>query len=292
MKNQSFEKVAVKVSLISIIGNFVLSGLKLLAGFLAHSGAMISDAVHSASDVFSSIVVLIGIKLSSKDSDKEHPYGHDRLECVAAIVLAIMLLVTGLFIGHGAIEKLSSGNLNNLEVPGALALVAAIVSIACKEAMYWYTRFYAKAYDSNALMADAWHHRSDALSSIGALIGIYGARKGYAWLDAAASLVICLFIAKAAYDIFVDAIEKMVDHSLSAEEENKIKECVLKNSDVKGLGELTTREFGNKAYVDIEILLDGSLSLKQSHLIRETIHEDIEKVFPKIKHINIHIRPF
>ena len=195
-----FEKIAMKVSFVSIVANVMLSAFKLFAGIFAHSGAMVSDAVHSASDVFSTIVVIIGIRISGKKSDKEHPYGHERMECVAAIVLATILAVTGLGIGYGAVGKILSGDYANLEVPGFLALVAALVSIAVKEGMYWYTRHSAKKIDSSALMADAWHHRSDALSSVGALAGIAGARLGFPICDAIASLCICLFIAKAACD--------------------------------------------------------------------------------------------
>ena len=162
MKEFDFEKTAVRVSVVSIIGNAVLSAFKVLAGVIAHSGAMISDGVHSASDVFSSIIVIIGVKLSAKKSDKEHPYGHERMECVAAIILAVVLLVTGLFIGDSALGKLISGNYDSLEIPGILALIAAVISIIVKEGMFWYTRYYAKLLDSGAVMADAWHHRSDA----------------------------------------------------------------------------------------------------------------------------------
>ena len=157
-----FQKVANRVSFITIIGNVVLSVLKLLAGIIAHSNAMISDAIHSASDVFSTVVVIIGIKLAARESDREHPYGHERLECVAAIVLAMILFLTGLGIGVEAFKNIMSGNYSNLQVPGILALFAAILSIASKEGMYWYTRYYAKKIDSSALLADAWHHRSDA----------------------------------------------------------------------------------------------------------------------------------
>ncbi|MBP1561465.1 MAG: cation diffusion facilitator family transporter [Oscillospiraceae bacterium] len=159
----NFEKTAVKVSAVSIVGNVLLSLFKLLAGIIARSGAMVSDAVHSASDVFSSIVVIIGVKLSARDSDDDHPYGHERLECVAAIVLAVILLITGLFIGSAAIENITSGNYGELAVPGVLALVAAVISIVVKEAMFHYTKYYAVKLDSGAVMADAWHHRSDAL---------------------------------------------------------------------------------------------------------------------------------
>ena len=172
------------------------TALKFIAGIIAHSGAMISDAVHSSSDVFSSIVVIIGVRISAKESDREHPYGHERLECVAAIVLSTILAITGLAIGYVAITKIVNCNYDELEIPGLLALVAAIISIISKESMYWYTRYYAKKLDSSVLMADAWHHRSDALSSIGALIGIAGARMGYPVMDSVAPLVIFCFITK------------------------------------------------------------------------------------------------
>lgn len=175
-----FEKTAVKVSAVSIVGNILLSVFKLIAGIIAHSGAMVSDAVHSASDVFSSIIVIIGVKLSARESDDDHPYGHERLECVAAIVLAVVLLITGLFIGAGAVENITSGNYSELAVPGVLALAAAVISIIVKEAMFHYTKYYAVKLDSGAVMADAWHHRSDALSSVGALIGIAGSQIGRA----------------------------------------------------------------------------------------------------------------
>ena len=253
-----FCKVANRVSFITIIGNVILSVVKFLAGIIAHSNAMISDAVHSASDVFSTIVVMIGIKLAAKEADKEHPYGHERLECVAAIVLAMVLIITGLGIGAEALKNIVQGNYSDLQVPGILALIAAIVSIVSKEAMYWYTRYYAKKIDSSALMADAWHHRSDAFSSIGALVGIGGARVGFPVMDSVASLVIFVFIVKAAYDIFKDAMDKMLDHSCDEETEKQIYDCVMKNEHVRGIDLLQTRIFGNKIYVDVEIQLYAS----------------------------------
>lgn len=288
---EAFERTAVRVSMVSIVGNTVLSLLKLLAGVLANSGAMVSDAVHSASDVFSSIIVIIGVKISARDSDRDHPYGHERFECVAAIVLAVTLFITGLFIGHAALEKITSGSASQIAVPGLLALAAAVVSIVTKEAMYWYTRHYAKKLDSGALMADAWHHRSDALSSVGALIGIAGARLGHPVLDPVASLVICVFILKAAYDIFRDAIEKMVDHSCSEETEQAMLRCAGAQPGVLGVDMIQTRVFGNKIYVDIEIRADGQLPLEQSHAIAERVHTAIEAEFPKVKHIMVHVNP-
>lgn len=285
-----FEQQAVKVSLVSIIGNVVLTVFKLLAGILAHSGAMISDAVHSASDIFSSIIVIIGVKLSAKESDKDHPYGHERFECVAAIVLAVILLVTGLFIGHTAIEQIIARS-PVAAMPGVLALIAALVSIATKEGMYWYTRIYAKRLDSGALMADAWHHRSDALSSVGALFGIAAARMGFPIFDSIASLVICLFIGKAAYDIFKDAVAKMVDHACSAELEQEIYRCAAQKEGVLGVDKIRTRVFGSRIYVDIEIRADGSKSLFQAHEIAQNVHDAIEETFPNVKHIMVHVNP-
>ncbi len=289
MENQ--EQTAMRVSLVSIAANTLLSAVKLAAGLLARSGAMVSDAVHSASDVFSTIVVMIGVRLSARDSDREHPYGHERLECVAAIVLAVVLLITGLFIGYRGVLKITGADKSALEVPGALALVAAVLSIAVKEAMFWYTRHYARQIDSGALMADAWHHRSDALSSVGALLGIAGARLGFPILDPLASVVICVFIAKAAADIFRDAVDKMVDRSCDEETEAALRARVNAHADVAGIDLLKTREFGSRVYVELEISVDGSLPLRDAHAIAERVHDDIETAFPKVKHIMIHVNP-
>lgn len=286
-----FQKTANKVSVVTIIGNIALSVVKLLAGIIAHSNAMISDAIHSASDVFSTFVVIIGIRLSAKESDKEHPYGHERMECVAAIILSVVLFITGLGIGIDAFKIIISGNYNSLPVPGILALFAAIVSIVSKEGMYWYTRHFAKKIDSGALMADAWHHRSDALSSIGALIGIGGARLGFPVMDSVAGLVIFVFIIKAALDIFKDAMDKMVDHSCDEETEKQIYNCVMENENVLGIDLLQTRIFGNKIYVDVEISLDASYTLREAHDIAEVVHDNIEQNFPKVKHIMVHVNP-
>ena len=190
-------KEAIKISKLSIAVNLLLSAGKLAAGLLAHSGAMISDAVHSASDVFSTFVVIIGVKLSAKDSDREHPYGHERMECVAAVILSGILLATGLIIGWEGVQKILPGH-GELTPPGVLAAVAALVSIVVKELLFRYVRHHARRLDSTALMAEAWHHRSDALSSIGALAGILGARAGFPILDPLASVVICVFTSAAA----------------------------------------------------------------------------------------------
>ncbi|MCI8318031.1 MAG: cation transporter [Lachnospiraceae bacterium] len=287
----SMEQTAMRVSKISIVVNVLLSAGKLAAGILASSGAMLSDAVHSASDVFSTIIVMIGIRMSGKAADREHPYGHERMECVAAILLAVVLALTGFKIGASGLEKISSGNYGELAVPGILALVAAVVSVLVKEWMYWYTRFYAKKIKSPALMADAWHHRSDSLSSIGAFIGILGARLGFQVMDPAASVVICLFILKAAYDIFKDAIDKMLDTACDPSLEKELREFVLIQSGVQGIDLLRTRTFGSRIYVDVDIRADGSMSLREAHGIAEHVHDEIEGQFEQVKHIMVHVNP-
>jgi cation diffusion facilitator family transporter len=282
---------AMRISHVSIFVNVMLSLFKLFAGIIAHSGAMISDAVHSASDVFSTFVVIIGVKLSQKASDSDHQYGHERLECVASILLAAMLFLTGCGIGYKGILNIVNHSTDSATVPGVLALVAAIVSIGAKEWMYWYTRAGAKKINSGALMADAWHHRSDSLSSVGAFIGILGARLGFPVLDPVASVVICIFIAKAAYDIFMDAVDKMVDKSCDDETVAKIKEVCESQAGVLDSDSLKTRLFGSKMYVDVEIAADGNKTLKEAHGIAETVHDAIEDEFPLVKHCMVHVNP-
>lgn len=292
-KTASWEQqTAMKVSGISILVNLLLSVFKLIAGIVAHSGAMISDAIHSASDVGSTFIVIIGVRLSTKKSDKEHQYGHERMECVSSIVLAGMLLVTGLGIGiTGARDIVKSTSGGTIAIPGTLALIAAVVSIVVKEWMFWYTRGAAKKINSGALMADAWHHRSDALSSVGSFVGILGARMGFPMLDPLASVVICLFVVKAAVDIFRDAISKMTDKSCDQETVNEMHDCIMNIQGVEGIDLLKTRSFGSKYYVDIEIKADGDKKLWEAHAIAENVHHAIEQRFPLVKHCMVHVNP-
>lgn len=287
----SMEQVAMHVSRVSIIVNMLLSVAKLAAGIIASSGAMISDAIHSASDVFSTIIVMVGIRISGKEADREHPYGHERMECVAAVLLAVVLAVTGIQIGAAGMGKITSGNYEELKTPGLPALAAAVISIAVKEWMYWYTRFHAKKIHSSALMADAWHHRSDALSSIGAFVGILGARMGFPVLDSVASVVICLFILKAAYDIFKDAVDKMVDTACDPAVEKELRDFVLAQDGVLGIDLLRTRTFGSRIYVDVDIIANGNLLLRDAHNIADRVHDEIEQHFSQVKHIMVHVNP-
>ena len=289
MDPKQHEKIAVNVSTVTIVINLALAGFKFLAGFLAHSGAMVSDAVHSASDVLATFIVILGVKLAGRDADRDHPYGHERLECVAALILGAILAATGLGIGWSGIQKITGGEA--LLVPGTLALIAAIVSIVVKEAMFWYTWLAATKIDSSALKAEAWHHRSDALSSVGSFAGILGARLGFPALDPVASVVICLFILKAAWDIMSDALGKMTDHACPPAMVQEMADSILSQPGVLGLDTLNTRLFGDRVYVDVEIRADGDLPLKVTHATAQAVHDTLEKTFPQVKHCMVHVNP-
>lgn len=288
---KSEEQIALKVSQNSIAINTILSAFKLFAGIFAHSAAMISDAVHSLSDVFSTVVVIIGVKLSNQQSDKEHPYGHERLECAAALILSAILFATGIGIGWSGILKIATESYDTRVLPGRLALIAAVVSLTVKEAMYWYTRSAAKKTASSSLMADAWHHRSDALSSIGSFIGILGARLGFPLLDPLACVIICLFILEASISIFRDSISKMTDRSCDDEMILAIQSVILDQDPVIGVDLIKTRLFGNKVYVDVEITMNGDVPLHKAHDSAHRVHDAIESCFPKVKHCMVHVNP-
>lgn len=288
MKNN--EKIAIKVSIISIILNCLLTLIKFISGVISKSSAMISDSVHSLSDVLSTFVVIIGVKISNKKADSDHPYGHERIECVSAIILSGMLFIIGALIGINGIKNVT--NSSNLVMPGVLALIVSIISIISKEAMYQYTIRVSKKINSAALKADAWHHRSDALSSIGSFIGILGSRLGFKIFDPLASVIISLCIIKVSIDIFKDAIDKMVDKSCDKEVIDKVISVIEKNESVKNIDDIKTRQFGNKAYVDVEISVDENLLLKDAHKVAEEIHDSVENEINIVKHCMVHVNPY
>ncbi|MBO7340804.1 MAG: cation transporter [Lachnospiraceae bacterium] len=283
-------KIVKKLSRVGILGNVALAAFKLFAGIFGRSGAMISDAVHSLSDVFATLIAYVGVRLSKREEDAEHPYGHERLECVASLALGLILAGTGLGIGYSGVLKLL-GDHSALEIPTMLPLIAAVVSILVKEGMFWYTLAYAKRLDSAAFKADAWHHRSDALSSIGSFIGIGMAKLGFPVMDPIASLIICLFILKVAYDIAKVAIGQMLDTSCDNAFVEKVRAFVLEQPGVKKIDLLRTRQFGNKIYVDLEIAVQRDISLVAAHDIAEHVHDAMEKEFPNVKHVMIHVNP-
>lgn len=280
-----------RVSTVTILGNVLLSAVKLFAGIAGHSGAMVSDAVHSLSDVGTTAIAFLGVRLSRKEADREHPYGHERMECAASLILGTILFLVGFGIGWEGLTKITARAYDTLAVPGKIALAAAFLSILSKEAMYWYTRHYALLLDSAAFMADAWHHRSDALSSIGSLIGIGGAMLGFPVLDPVASLLICLCIFKVAFDTMKDAFDKMLDTSCGKEYESRLSAFITNQPDIVRLDSLRTRMFGSKVYVDLEIAMTGTKTLQEAHAVAERIHDAVEETFPSIKHIMIHVNP-
>lgn len=281
--------LAYQVSLVTIIVNLILTIFKLFAGIIGNSKAMISDAIHSASDVLSTIIVIIGIYISKKAPDQKHQYGHERFECLAAIILAVILTFTGISIGFSGITNILNGS--NTKIPSLLPLIAAILSIVIKEWMFRYTKKAAKKLNSAALEADAWHHRSDALSSIGAFIGILGTKIGLTFFDALASTLIAFCIIKVSCDILKDALAKMLDTSVSEEEENNIKELIKSNSKVLAIDDIKTRLFGAKMYVDVEIAVDPTLTLIEAHNIAEEVRFLVESNFSTCKHCMVHVNP-
>ncbi len=300
MRNQSIIKnppednqnLVAKASGVGIGGNVLLSAFKLFAGIFGHSAAMLSDAIHSLSDVFATLIAMIGVKLSKRSADEGHPYGHDRFESIASEFLAAILCVTGLGIGISGIRTILAGDYASLAVPTMLPLIAAAVSIVVKEGMFWYTRACAKKMHSSAFMADAWHHRSDALSSVGSLIGIAGARVGFPILDPIASVVISCFILKVAFDVFRNAVNELTDTACDEEFTHKVRSYIEKQDGVRRVDLLQTRLFGEMVYVDAEISVDAEMSLEDAHAIAEKVHVGLESNFKNVKHVMVHENPY
>ena len=279
-----------RVSIVSIIINVVLSAFKLIAGIVGNSKAMISDSIHSLSDVFSTIVVIIGAYISRKSPDVKHPYGHERFECLSAIFLSVILGFTGIYIGYSGILNIINKSYVNDNI-SMIALIAAFLSIIIKEWMYHYTIKASRKVNSDALKADAWHHRSDALSSVGALFGIFGSMIGFKILDPIASIIIALCIIKAAYDILKDSFDKMMDVSASQDIEDEIRNIIMSIDGVIKIDDLKTRLFGAKIFIDIEIVVDGNLNLRTAHSIAHNVHDKIENKIKECKHCMVHVNP-
>lgn len=280
-----------RVSYGSIVANTALSALKFFCGIFGHSRALISDAVHSLSDVLATFIVIIGMSMSAKDADDEHRYGHERMECIAANILSVILFATGAGIGLSGIRSIITKSYLTARVPSGIALFAAFVSIVVKEVMFQITKKTAVKIKSVSLMANAWHHRSDALSSVGSFIGVLCSRLGFLMGDALAGLIISGFIIKVAVEIFIDSVNKLTDKACDTETEQSIRETALATDGVKGIDSLKTRQFGNKIYVDIEISADGRLTLENAHEIAEKVHDNIEKISRDIKHCMVHVNP-
>ncbi len=250
---------------------------------------MVSDAIHSLSDVFTSLLVIIGLVISKKAPDKKHPYGHERMESVIAVILSFMLFITGCIVGFTGLNVIINHDI--LLIPSSLALVAAIISILVKELMYRYTIIIAKKLNSPSIQADAWHHRSDALSSVGSFIGIFFSRLGIPLLDPICSILICILIIKSSIEIFMNATSQMLDTSCDDEFTKKLLKTISDTHENIVINELKTRMFGNKIYIDLEIGIDGNINLKDANKIVLNIHNIVEEKYKEVKHCNIHTVP-
>ena len=278
-----------KVTIQSILWNIFLTTIKIFAGIFGKSSAMISDGLHSASDIISSVGVLIGNKIAKTPNDKEHNYGHEKAETLVSFLLSILLIIVSLKIGWGALQSLF--NLDSVQVPTALPLIVSIISIGIKEYQYRITIRIANRINSPSLKADAWHHRSDALSSIAAFIGIGGAMLGFKALDPIASIVVALFVAKVGFDILKDSTNELMDYSIDDEQEEQIRKIAEKIDGVINLGELRTRKHGAMAYVDLTICVNKDLTVLEGHELAHKIEKYIINEMKFVKGITVHVEP-
>lgn len=279
-----------KITVISILLNIGLTILKILAGILGNSTAIIADGLHSASDIITSIGILIGNKISRKPRDDEHQYGHEKAESLVSFILAAVLIGIALKIGYDGFKDLI--NINNILVPNALPLVVALISIAVKEYQYQITIRVAKRNNSSVLKADAWHHRSDALSSIAAFIGIGGAMLGFKILDPIATIIVAIVVVKVGINILKSSCDELMDSSISKEDIREIKLLIDNNENVYGIKDFKSRKYGSVAYIDMSIFIDKSKTLEEAHDIADNLEHSIISNLNYIKEINIHTEPY
>lgn len=289
------ERKIYKVTIIGGVANAILLIFKFIAGFLGHSSAMIADAVHSLSDFLTDIVILIFVKISNKPADKNHDYGHGKFETLATFIIGVVLLAVGIMIfWSGASKIFMSIKGIELEQPGMLAFWASIVSIIVKEAIARYTIINGRRLNSKAVEANAWHHRSDALSSVGAAAGIAGAIfLGPKWriLDPLAAVVVSIFILIMAVKFLVSCISEFMEHSLSEDIENEIINTVMSFEFVKNVHNLRTRKIGNGIAMDMHVVMDGDLTLKKSHQYTKDIENLLRSRFGDKSFIYLHVEP-
>lgn len=282
-------QVARRISMVTIAWNIVLSILKIIAGVVGRSEAMIADGLHSVSDVLTTILAYVGVKMASKSADEDHPYGHEKIEPVMGKMLAIVLFITAAGIMYGGVQAILSGN---VETPKGIAIYAAILSIVVKEWMFRYTIKGATKINSGALKADAWHHRTDALSSIGSLVGISGAMLGYPLLDPIAGIAIGMLVMKVAVDIYMQGVRELIDTSADKETVDELRACAASVEGVHCVDDMKTRMHATKIYVDVEISVDGNMTLYAAHAIAEQVHDKIEHEFEQVKHCMVHVNPY
>ena len=295
METKEREKKIYRVTLMGSVVNVILLVFKFIAGILGGSAAMIADAVHSLSDFLTDIVVIAFVRISSKPEDEDHDYGHGKYETLATSIIGLALLMVGLYIFYnGARQIWDVMHGAEIEQPGLVALIAAIVSILLKEWTYRFTVSVGKKVESPAVIANAWHHRSDALSSIGTAIGIGGAillGKGWAVLDPVAALVVSVFIVKTALGLLSTSSGELLEKSLPKEVEKKIVDIVESEPEVSEVHHLCTRRIGNNIAIEMHIRMPGEISLKDSHTRASNIERKLRQHFGEHTHINLHVEP-
>ena len=297
MKENQREKEIYKVTIVGALSNVTLLIFKFVAGIISNSAAMIADAVHSLSDFITDVVVIVFVKISSKPQDKSHDYGHGKFETLATLIIGIALLFIGLMILYNGVSAtyrcIWLGE--ELHRPGMIAFWAAIFSIILKEAVYQYTVFKGRNLNSQAVIANAWHHRSDAFSSIGTAVGIGGAIfLGDKWvvLDPIAAIVVSVFIINVSLKIIIKSINELLEKSLPDEIENEIIKVAESFDMVKDVHDLRTRRIGNNIAIEMHLLMDGNLSLQCTHNTTELIESELRKKYGEHTHIAIHVEPF
>ena len=295
IEKDSRQKGIFQVTIIGSICNLLLLIFKFFAGILGNSAAMIADAVHSLSDFITDIIVLIFVKISSKPADKDHHYGHGKYETLATAIIGLILVGVGFSIFYnGVVKILAFLSGETLPQPGILALIAAIASILMKEILYQYTIIKGKQFNSQAVIANAWHHRSDAFSSIGTAIGIGGAiLLGQQWrvLDPIAAVIVSLFIIKVAYQLIKPCLDELLERSLPNEVEENITRIILSFPQVSEPHHLRTRRIGNNIAIEVHIRLNGNLTLREAHNITTNIETQLKKEYGNATHVGIHMEP-
>lgn len=283
------------VTLMGSVVNIVLLVFKFMAGILGGSAAMIADAVHSLSDFMTDIVVLLFVKISSKPEDKDHDYGHGKYETLATSLIGVALLCVGLYIFYsGAYRTWAAFKGAPIEQPGIVALWAALFSIVMKEWTYRFTVKVGKEVESQAVVANAWHHRSDALSSIGTAVGIGGAiflGEDWAVLDPIAAVVVSIFIIRTAAMLVSGSLDELLEKSLPDDEERQIEQIVHSEPEVSGMHNLCTRRIGNRIAIEMHLRMPGEISLNESHAHATNIERKLRSHFGERTHINIHVEP-
>ena len=289
------EREIYKVTLVGSVGNAILLTFKFVAGIAGNSSAMIADAVHSLSDFVTDILVLVFVSISAKPQDQSHDYGHGKFETIASFLIALALMAAAMgIVVSGTMKFLSWLDGNELKTPGWIALWAALLSIAIKELLYQYTMHRARKLDSQAMVANAWHHRSDALSSIGAAIGIgLAIWLGQRWtvLDPLASIVVGLMLVKVAYELLKTSMGELTECSLPEETENEIIEIILSFNDVGQLHNLRTRRIGNRIAIEAHVRMDGQLPLYVVHERATTIEQKLKERLGPTTHVSLHMEP-